>query len=119
MVSGSSDQTIMIWDLRRLKSASKIYPLATLFVADNGEWVLWTKEGFFNASPKGAKYIGYHLNRGAEQAAEFVAVDKLYNTFYRPDLVEKALQGADLTAYARDFNIDKILSAGLAPALSR
>ena len=95
----------------------KIYPLATLFVGSDNEWVLWTKEGFFNASPNGAKYIGYHINQGPEKEARYVSVDKLYNTFYRPDLVEKSLKGVDISSYAANINIDEILTGGFAPTV--
>ncbi len=173
LVSGSSDQTIKVWDLGQLNNVqpslvnsswfikewidwirtnypneninsedgirsfynallknndkanaklleipSTFYPKLSLFVSKNNEWVLWTKEGFFNASKNGAKYIGYHINKGADKEAEFVSVDKLYKAFYRPDLVEKALNGEDLSSYAKDINIENILNAGLAPKVA-
>ena len=98
--------------------SQKIYPTLNIFVSKNNEYVAWTKEGFFTASKGGAKYIGYHLNQGANKEARFVSVDKLYNTFYRPDLVQKALHGEDLSRYAKDINIDKILGSGLAPKVA-
>ncbi len=98
--------------------SQKIYPTLNIFVSKNNEYVAWTKEGFFTASKGGAKYIGYHLNQGANKEARFVSVDKLYDTFYRPDLVQKALHGEDLSRYAKDINIDKILGSGLAPKVA-
>jgi len=121
LVSGSSDQTIKVWDLKELKMGNgklRIDPLITLFVGSDNEWVLWTKEGFFNASKNGAKYIGYHLNKGSDKEAEFIGVDKLYKAFYRPDLVEKALDGEDLSSYAKNININDILKSGLAPTVA-
>jgi len=101
-----------------LEIPSNIYPKLSLFVSKDNEWVLWTKEGFFNASKNGAKYIGYHINKGADKEAEFVSVDKLYKAFYRPDLVEKALNGEDLSSYAQNINISDILKSGLAPKVA-
>jgi hypothetical protein len=121
LVSGSGDQTIKVWDLSQLKRGKTkqiISPLVTLFVGTDNEWVLWTKEGFFNASKNGAKYIGYHINKGSEKEAEFVGVDKLYKAFYRPDLVEKALAGESLESYAKDININDILKSGLPPKVA-
>jgi len=94
-----------------------LYSLSQLniFVSKDNEWIAWTKEGFFNSSKNGAKYIGYHINQGSNKEAKFVAVDKLYNTFYRPDLIAKALRGEDISSYARGININEILSSGLAP----
>ncbi len=99
----------------KLYKTLQIYPKASLFVGTDNEWVLWTKEGFFNASKNGAKYIGYHINQGSDKEAEFVTVDALYSTFYRPDLIQKALAGESLESYAKNINIDKLLKGGLPP----
>lgn len=116
LVSGSSDQTIRVWDLGAIKKGVReLRPTVSIFIGSDNEWVMWTPDGFFNASKNGAKYIGYHINRGAEKEAEFVRVDKLYNAFYRPDLVEKALRGESLAEYAASINIQKLLEGGFAP----
>jgi len=92
-----------------------INPILNLFVSKDNDYVAWTNEGFFDASKNGAKYIGYHINQGANKEAEFVTVDALYKTFYRPDLIQKALKGEDLSKYAKNINIQKLLIDGLAP----
>ena len=119
LVSGSADQTVKIWSLKELKKkgTKNRKPLATLFAASNGEWVLWTPEGYFAASANGAKYIGYHVNKGPEKEAAYLSVDKLYNQFYRPDLVEANLKGRDISQYAKAVNIEKTLRGGLAPEI--
>jgi WD40 repeat protein len=104
-----------IGNAKKLKTPQKIYPLLNIFVSKDNEYIAWTKEGFFTASKDGAKYIGYHINQGPNKEARFVSVDKLYDTFYRPDLIAKALQGKSLEAYAKDINIEKLLKSGLAP----
>jgi len=92
-----------------------INPIVSLFIDDNNEWVLWTQDGFFNASKDGTKYIGYHINQGSNKEAEYVGVDALYSTFYRPDLILKALKGEDLSKYAKNINIENLLQDGFAP----
>jgi len=91
------------------------FPIVSMFISNDNEWVLWTKDGFFNASKNGAKYIGYHINQGPYKEAEFVTVDALYSTFYRPDLIQKALAGESLESYAKNINIDTLLKDGLPP----
>jgi len=153
LISGSSDQTIRIWDLSKITAKSKynekyinrmikkyntsretflrvakkkgikriylnnkiIKPTLNLFISKDNEYVAWTNEGFFNASKGGAKYIGYHINQGPNKEAEYVTVDALYSTFYRPDLIQKALAGESLKKYAKNINIQKLLQDGLAP----
>jgi hypothetical protein len=169
VVSGSDDQTIMIWDLSNLESMKKefvthewfdkswkdwikqsfddlditeqedieklykrlvkakdpdakmllippkIYPILNLFVTNDNNYVAWSNEGFFDASKDAGQYIGYHINQGDEKEAEYVAVDSLYDTFYRPDLIQKALQGDSLEYYSKNINIKSLLTNGLAP----
>ena len=88
---------------------------ANLFISNDEDWIIWTNEGFFDASKNGAQYIGYHINQGPYKEAEYVTVDALYSTFYRPDLIQKSLAGESLEKYAKNINIQKLLEDGLAP----
>jgi WD40 repeat protein len=114
LVSGSSDQTIRVWDLKNI--SSKMKPQLSLFIDKNGEWVAWTPENFFATSENGKDLIGFHINQGAEKEAEFVSVEKL-QIFNRPDLVAKAIDGESLERYAQNIDIDKILKGGLPPKI--
>jgi len=78
---------------------------------DRKRWVLWTPEGFFDASPGGAELIGYHLNRGKDRAADFIPVEKLYDTYYRPDLITAKLHGRDISVYAQNIKVERLLNA--------
>jgi hypothetical protein len=94
----------------------------TLFYGTDDEWVAWTEEGFFDASPNGARYVGYHINRGEDRAADYVGVDQMYDLFYRPDLVAKRIKGGfekEIKAeLARIGNIDEIIASGLPPEVT-
>jgi WD40 repeat protein len=93
LVSGSDDQTIMVWSLRGLGSERRIRPLASIFVSVDGEFVIWTPEGYYASSLRGARYVGWHLNRGAEREALFFPASR-FPQFDRPDIV---------LAYIRNF----------------
>ena len=90
-----------------------------LFVHGDGErWVLWTPEGFYDASSGADDLIGYHLNRGRDQAGEFVGSDQLARLFYRPDLMARRLAGdekAIQAAVAKVGDVRQVLAAGLPP----
>jgi WD40 repeat protein len=58
-------------------------------------WVLWTPEGYYTASPGGEDLIGWHVNRGPDQAADFYPAETFRSTFHKPDLVANALDKAD------------------------
>jgi hypothetical protein len=92
LVSGSGDQTIRIWDLSKLKR--QMQPQLNLFISKDNEWIVWTPSGYYNASVDGAKYVGFHINQGAEKEAYYVTADK-YPEFYRPDIVEAVLKTGD------------------------
>jgi WD40 repeat protein len=61
-------------------------------------WVLWTPEGYYTASPGGEDLIGWHVNRGHDQAADFYPAETFRSTFHRPDIVLKALDKAEVVA---------------------
>lgn len=119
LVSGSADQTIRVWDIKGIGEPSNrvetIYPAVSIFVSKSNEWVVWTEEGFFNSSKDGARYIGYHVNQGSAKEAEYVSTDKLYNQFYRPDLVAAKLNGVDITDYAKSYNIKRTIADSSLP----
>jgi WD40 repeat protein len=70
--------------------------------ADRKRWITWTPEGFFASSPGAVELIGYRLNRGRDQAGQFVAATQLLERFYRPDLIARRLdpEGDALIAQA-------------------
>ena len=45
LVSGAADQTVRLWNLKTREL------LVTLFRGADGEWVMWTPQGFYAASP--------------------------------------------------------------------
>jgi hypothetical protein len=62
-----------------------------LFNCTDGEWVMWTPQGYYASSPNGDKIVGWQINKGPDQAAEYVTASQLRNQFYRPDIVERAI----------------------------
>jgi WD40 repeat protein len=93
LVSGSSDQTIKVWDLSKIKK--QMHPQLNLFVSKDNEWIVWTPEGYFNASKKGMSYLYFHLNQGANKEALAISMQKLYDHFFRPDLIKLKLLGKE------------------------
>ena len=63
--------------------------------ADRKRWVLWTPSGYYDASPGGEDLIGWQVNNGYENAADFFPVAQFRSTYYRPDIVAKVLETQD------------------------
>ena len=51
LATGSADATVKIWDLDR-----ETWMISLLSLAD-GEWISYTPQGYFDASPKGTRFI--------------------------------------------------------------
>ncbi|MDH4092369.1 MAG: caspase family protein [Cyclobacteriaceae bacterium] len=76
----------------KYKSLGEIMiPYATLFLTNDNEWVCWTPRGYFSCSSAGAKYFGWHINRGIEKLADFYEADQFFEILYRPTEMSKSI----------------------------
>jgi hypothetical protein len=70
--------------------------LLALFVHKvNRRWVAWTPKGYYMASPGAESLIGWHVNRGWDEAAQFYPVDRFRKQFNRPDVIKLVLETLD------------------------
>jgi WD40 repeat protein len=104
LVSGAADQTVRLWNLKTREL------LVTLFRGTDGEWAMWTPQGFYAASPGGGERIGWQINRGPEHEAEFVTAAQLGTHLNRPDIVARAIQFASAEAAVKEAGADFSLS---------
>jgi WD40 repeat protein len=65
--------------------------LAMLIGFLDGEWLSVVKEGYYNASEKGAQFLKVKYE-GIDYG-----VDQFYDVFYRPDIVSAKLSGQDIS----------------------
>ncbi len=61
----------------------------------SGRWILWTPSGYYDASPDAEDLIGWHVNNGADAAADFFPNHLFKAYFYRPDVIDTVLQTVD------------------------
>ncbi len=109
LVSGAADQTVRLWNLKTREL------LVTLFRGADGEWVMFTPQGFYASSPAGARLIGWQINHGPEHEAEYVAAAQLREHLNRPDIVARAIQLASAEeavrqAHGADFKVADLLA---------
>src|SRR5882724_4747928 len=58
LVSASTDQTLRLWSL-----ASREL-IVTLFHGNDGEWVMWTPQGYFTGSDRAEQIVGWQQGYG-------------------------------------------------------
>jgi hypothetical protein len=70
--------------------------LLALFVEPQSrKWVAWTPSGYYMASVGGEDLIGWHVNRGWTQEADFFPASQFRADYNRPDIVRLVLQTRD------------------------
>jgi WD40 repeat protein len=106
IVSGSADGTLRRW-------SADGQPLAITINKLDGDWLILTPEGFFDASsPKAAQSL--NVVRGLDS----YSIDQFYNQLYRPDLVREKLAGdpqGKVREAAAKLDLTKAVASGSAP----
>jgi WD40 repeat protein len=74
-----------------LQLVNYVYPIVSIFITADGEWIIWNNEGYFMSSKKGAKYVGYHLNQGKNKEAKYYPFEQFDIKYNRPDIILKDL----------------------------
>jgi hypothetical protein len=77
----------------RLKDGQPL--LTVFFTRADGRWIAFTPSGFYAAAAGAEDLIGWHLNRGADQVADFFPASRFRDRFYRPDVVRLVLAKLD------------------------
>ena len=77
----------------RMKDGKEL--LAFFPHTDKKRWILWTPSGYYDASPGAEELIGWHVNNGSDQAADFFPISRFRTAYYRPDVVAKILETLD------------------------
>ena len=91
----AEDQTVCVW------SPERDNPVMTLFFA-RGEWIAWTPEGYYGASPGGERLMGWHINNGPERLGSFHPASQFRASLYRPDIIKSLLKNVDSNRAAAD-----------------
>ena len=68
-----------------------VLPFATLFLAEDNEWVCWAHKGYFACTSSGSQYFGWHVNRGIDKLADFYTAEQYFEILYRPKQMEKSI----------------------------
>ena len=86
--------------------------LATYVVSRDSQWLAITPEGFFDASPDGAKTLS--IVRGLD----VFSIDQFYDNLHRPDLLQQKLAGdpqGKVRTAGLQLSLPKVVASGKAP----
>lgn len=74
-------------------------PLMTLLLGTDGEWVVWTPQGYYDTSIAGdSLYLGWHRNSDyrSTRPTDFFPVGAYAGTMYQPRILERLWQTGNL-----------------------
>ena len=97
LLSASGDQTVRIWALDHNE------PLLSLFVAGD-DWIAWTPEGYYAASPGGENLMGWQIGNGPKQVGNFVPASQFRKSLYRPGVIKLALKTGSVASALERLN---------------
>ena len=94
--------------------------LLSLFASTEGQWVLWSPLGHYDASEGAEGLIGWHLNSATGGGSEFFSISRFRQQLLRPDVIDRVLPTADpglaLAQADRARAADLVTAAGAPPA---
>ncbi len=91
LLSAGEDQTLRIWDWQQGKL------LVSLFFADR-QWIAWTPQGYYAASPGGERLMGWHVAGEPGTLAHFYPATQFRDSLYRPDILRRLLPEGSVEA---------------------
>jgi WD40 repeat protein len=114
LVTANGDGTI-----RWLRWSDGEELLAFFVEPQSRKWVAWTQSGYYMASAGGEDLIGWHVNRGWNQEADFFPASQFRAEYNRPDIVRLALKTKDESEAIREANkaADRAAAKPVAAAL--
>ena len=90
VVAGHGDGTIRWYDMEDGRELLAFFPLV-----DRTNWVAWTPDGFYAATPGAHSVLRWHVNRGWDQPAEAIPVSEIAE-LRRPEVLPLVLQEMDI-----------------------
>lgn len=107
LVTGGADQTVRLWNLDTKGL------VASLFASD-GEWIMWTPQGYFYSSPNGDSLVGWHVNQGQDREARYIWARQIRQHLNSPEIVRRAILTGDPAGAAKelrgtDSQLDQLL----------
>lgn len=102
IISSGDDGMVKFWHINKKE-------LVASFISFDNEWLVITKEGYFSGSINAAKKLNV-----LSDSMNSISMEKVYDVFFRPDLVKLKLLDIDISKYIKDVRLDEVVKS-LAP----
>jgi WD40 repeat protein len=89
-------------------------PLLKLFVQDE-DWIVWTAQGYYAASPGGERLLGWTVNDGLDKLATFHPAARFRAKLYRPDVIRLILEKGSVEEALKAAGVHETSVAQLLP----
>lgn len=86
VVAACGDQTVSAWNL---ETGEK---LLSLFVAENNEWIVWTPQGYYEASAGGEAFLGWQVDHRSDKVSDFFPSSTFQATYHFPEVVKQTFR---------------------------
>ena len=96
LVTGSADQTLRLWNLDTGDLVASVFATAE-------DWIVWTPQGYYHASPSGDRLIGWHVNQGRDREGRMVRAYQLKRELHSPEIVRHAILWRDPLRAVREL----------------
>ncbi|MEM7313187.1 MAG: PDZ domain-containing protein, partial [Planctomycetota bacterium] len=90
------------YDMKLTDGYDFVDPLLNVFIGDEDQWIIWSPQGYYDASPGADELIGWHVNRGPDKSARFYKVQQFQEQLYRPDIIDRILETGSLERALND-----------------
>jgi WD40 repeat protein len=94
LLTAADDQRLRVWDPGQRQAL-----LLTLYVAGR-DWVVWTPQGYYAASPGGERWLSWTVSRGLDRDRLSYPAGHYRRQFNRPDVVRRVLDRGSVWAAA-------------------
>jgi len=72
-------------------TTANVTPILTFFATTADDWILFTPQGYYDASLRGHDLIGWKVNRGPDETSTFFSARQLRKSLYRPDIIDQVV----------------------------
>ena len=87
LVAVNETQLALIYHIPADPTKTEREPVLHLYLSQ-GDWIMWTKEGYYAANPGGERLMGWLVEADKHQLPTFHPADRFRKRLYRPDVIK-------------------------------